>query len=138
MPTLQRAVAAWLAAFVVMFALAGLFNTVIIVDFVQANIPAGLLRNPPDMALIAGGYLLLALLMTIIYPRVVRQSSFFLLPGLVFGAAAGIGWQLPYAMVLHGAYVFPVEALFIDTGWALVEQGAGGVAIGAVYGWRTR
>jgi len=130
---MKKILVTWVASFAVMFALAGVFNAVIIRDFVAENIQAAFLRSPPNMLLIAVGYLLLSFLMTIIYPRVVKTSMFSFSFALGFGMVAGITWLLPYGFVLHGAYNFPAMALVIDTGWALIEQGLGGLIIGFTY-----
>lgn len=130
---MKKILVAWIASFAAMFALAGIFNAVIIHDFVVENIQAAFLRSPPNMLFIAVGYLLLSFLMTIIYPRVVKTSMFSFSFALGFGMVAGISWLLPYGFVLHGAYIFPAMALVIDTGWALIEQGLGGLIIGFTY-----
>jgi hypothetical protein len=124
---------AWPLAFGVMFGLAGLFNTVLIHDFVVANIKPELLRTPPNMMLILSGYVLLSLLMTLIYPRFVKTGAHSARRGLAYGMLFGIVWLLPYSLVLQGAYQFPIKALFFDTAWALLEQGAGGAIIGFIY-----
>lgn len=128
---MRKLLLSWIGAFTVMFLLAGLFNGVIIRDFVASNIPAELLRTPSDMRLVLLGYAVLALLMAWIYPRVVLTPS--VLSGIAFGAVAGICWLLPYALVLHGVYRFPTVALFTDPAWALIEQGLGGLVIGVVH-----
>jgi len=130
---MKRILVAWLGSFAVMFALAGIFNTLIIRHFVVENIQSTFLRDPPNMLLIAVGYLLLAFLMAYIYPRVLRTQTFSFLTAVGFGMVAGISWLLPYSLVLHGAYNFPALALIIDTGWALIEQGLGGLVIGFTY-----
>ena len=54
--------------------------------------------------------------------------------GLRFGMIMGLVWMFPFSLVLHGAYNFPSAAIFIDTGWALIEQGVGGIVISLIYG----
>ncbi len=130
---MKRILVAWIGSFAVMFAFAGIFNTLIIRDFVVQNIQSAFLRNPPNMLLIAIGYLLLAFLMAYIYPRVMRTQAFSFSAAAGYGMVAGISWLLPYSLVLHGAYNLPALALIIDTGWALLEQGLGGLVIGFTY-----
>ncbi len=130
---MKKFLIAWLLAFGVMFGLAGVFNTVVIHDFVVANIKPDLLRTPPNMAFIMSGYVLLSLLMVYLYPRFVKEGAYSARRGLGYGMLFGIVWLLPYSLVLHGAYQFPVKALFFDTAWALLEQGAGGAIIGFIY-----
>ena len=120
-------------AFLVMFVLAGLFNGLVVNQFVNENIDTAMRLESPNLALIALGYALLALLMTLIYPRVVSQPSYSFRSGFLFGMVAGIVWLLPQALVLHGSYRFPALGLLIDPAWALLEQGIGGAIIGMIY-----
>ena len=132
---MKKFLLSWFLSFGVMFGLAGIFNSLIIRDFIVKNIQAEFLRTPSNLLLVLLGYLLLAFLMTILYSRVGRLANTAWLSGLLYGMGTGIVWHLPYSLVLHGAYNFPALALLIDTGWALVEQGAGGLVIGLVVGW---
>lgn len=122
-----------LLAFFVMFIMAGLFNELVVNELVGEDIDPAMMRDAPNLALIALGYALLALLMTLIYPRVVSQASYSVRSGFLFGMVAGIFWLLPQAMVLHGVYRFPLMGLLIDPAWALLEQGIGGAIIGLIY-----
>lgn len=129
-----RVMLAATAAFAAMFLLAGLFTGVLARDFIAQNVEAGLLRAPPNMSLILIGYLLLALLMTTIYRAITPTTTAPLRRGLLFGLGSAVCWLMPYSLVLFGAYTFPYAALPLDFSWALVEQGAGGVLIGAILG----
>jgi hypothetical protein len=120
-------------AFFTMFVMAGLFNGLVVNELVSENIESVMLRDAPNLALIALGYALLALLMTLIYPRVVSRASYSVRSGFLFGMVAGIFWLLPQALVLHGVYRFPMLGLLIDPAWALLEQGIGGAIIGLTY-----
>ena len=122
-----------LMAFFTMFVMAGLFNGLVVNELVSENIESVMLRDAPNLALIALGYALLALLMTLIYPRVVSRASYSVRSGFLFGMVAGIFWLLPQALVLHGVYRFPMLGLLIDPAWALLEQGIGGAIIGLTY-----
>ncbi len=116
-----------------MFSLAGLFNGIIIKEFVNNNIVPEMLNLPPNMLLIAGGYLLLAVLMVLLFPKVINEENYSIKSGFMFGVFISILWLLPISLVLHGAYNFPILALLIDSGWAVVEQGLGGIVIGLCY-----
>lgn len=122
-----------LLAFPVMFVMAGLFNGFVVSELVSENIESAMLREAPNLGLIALGYALLALLMTLIYPRVVSPASYSLRSGFLFGLVAGIFWLLPQTLVLHGVYQFPSLRLLTDPAWALLEQGIGGAIIGLIY-----
>ena len=130
----MRFVLATIAAFAAMFSLAGIFTGVLAREFIVQNVDAGLLRSPPNMALIVAGYLLLALLMTTTYRAITQATNAPLRRGALFGLAAAVCWLVPYSLVLFGAYAFPYAALPLDFSWALVEQGAGGLLIGAIMG----
>ena len=122
-----------LVSFLAMFVLAGLFNGLVINELVTDNIDPAMLLDSPDLAMIVLGYALLALLMTRIYPRVVSRASYSVRSGFLFGMVAGIFWLLPYALVLHGVYRFPLLGLLIDPAWALLEQGIGGAIVGLIH-----
>ncbi len=52
---------------------------------------------------------------------------------MMFGVFIGVLWLLPFNLVLHGAYNFLTIALLINSSWAVVEQGLGGIVIGLSY-----
>jgi hypothetical protein len=131
---LKKTLFAVVAATVVMFSLAGLYTGVLVHELIVNHVDPTLLRNPPNMALIAFGYFVLALLMAILYPRLVLVTGSPAMSGLRFGLVAGVCWLMPYSLVLFGVYKFPYVALPLDFAWALVEQGIGGVVIGLIYG----
>lgn len=117
-----------------MFSLAGLYTGVLAHNFIVNNVDPNLLRNTPNFMLIALGYVVLALLMALLYPRFVRGSRSPAFDGLRFGLIAGVFWLMPYSLVLFGVYNFPYVALPLDFAWALLEQGTGGLVIGLIYG----
>lgn len=126
-------IVAWLGSFLIMFVLSGLFNTLLVREFVESNIGSELLRNPPSMTLIALGYIVLSFIMALIYPQFEQLKIFSAFRAFSYGVVFGIVWLLPYSLVLHGVYNFPLVALVMDSGWALIEQGAGGLVIGFAY-----
>jgi hypothetical protein len=125
-----------MAASLVMFLLAGLYTGVLAREFIAAHVNPLMLRNPPNLPLVYCGYLLLALLMSLLYTRILRSVSSPAASGLRFGLVTAVVWLMPYSIVLFGVYDFPYQALPLDFGWALVEQGLGGVIIGLIYGKR--
>ncbi len=130
----RKTLIAIIVATAVMFALAGLYTGVLVHDFIINNVDPALMRNPPNLVLVAFGYLMLAVLMVLLYPRLVPVRSSPAISGLRFGLAAGVCWLMPYSLVLFGVYKFPYNALPLDFLWALVEQGAGGLTIGLIFG----
>ena len=63
----KKIILAWLAAFVVTFALAGLWHQVLLVDFYKVNTEA-LAREEINILFVVLGQLILTFLMAFIYP----------------------------------------------------------------------
>ena len=135
---MKRTVFAVIAASVVMFSLAGLYTGVLARAFIASHVDQSLLRTPPNLILVFFGYFVLALLMSVLYSRLVRVTDSPAWSGLRFGVVAGVCWLMPYSLVLFGVYKFPYVALPLDFGWALLEQGIGGLVIGLIYGKSSR
>ena len=131
---MKKTLFATIAASVVMFSLAGLYTGVLAREFIANHVDPTLLRTPPNLTLVAFGYFVLALLLALLYPRLVRVSGSPAMSGLRFGLVAGGCWLMPYSLVLFGVYKFPYVALPLDFAWALVEQGVGGLVIGLIFG----
>ena len=131
---MKRTIFAVLGASVAMFSLAGLYTGVLAREFIVTHVDKALMRTPPNLILVFCGYLLLALIMAILYRRLVRVTGSPAWSGLRFGMLAAVCWLMPYSLVLFGVYNFPYIVLPIDFGWALVEQGVGGLVIGLIYG----
>jgi len=123
----------WILSFIAMFGLSGLFFTIIVSGFISENIVPEILKTPPNLILISSGYLLLALLMTLLYPKLVTSENYSIKSGFLFGLFLSVLWLLPLSLVLHGAYNFPTIGLLIDSSWAVIEQGIGGIIIGYSY-----
>lgn len=131
---MMRTIFAVIAAAAVMFGLAGLWTGVLLRDFIAANVNPALIRNPPNLPLVFIGYAVLALLMVLIYRKVVPVTTSPAWSGLQFGLASGVCWLMPYSLVLFGVYNFPYVVLPLDFAWALLEQGVGGLLIGLILG----
>lgn len=125
---MRKTIAALLAG-VVMFGLAGLYTGVLARDFIVSHVDQALLRAMPNYGLLVAGYLLLGAAMAWLYTRHAPNNGSVLWRGLRFGWAFGVLWLMPYSLVLFGVYRFPYEALPLDSAWALVEQGVGGIVI---------
>ncbi|MBC7683939.1 MAG: hypothetical protein H7176_01775 [Bdellovibrionales bacterium] len=126
------------ASALAMFSLAGLFTGVLAHDFIAQNLAGPALRNPPNLPLVFAGYVLLALCMTLVHRRLFHDAPPTTWFNARFGMLSGVVWLMPYSLVLFGIYAFPYAALALDFSWALVEQGLGGVIIGAILGWSRR
>jgi hypothetical protein len=130
----KKMLLATITSAVAMFSLAGLYTSVLARDFIATHVDSSMLRSPPNLILVFVGYIVLALLMTTVYPRFLTSGRSPALNGFRFGMLAGIFWLMPYSLVLFGIYRFPYDALPLDFAWSLVEQGFGGLVIGLVYG----
>ncbi|WP_426103073.1 hypothetical protein [Massilia sp. TSP1-1-2] len=119
-----------------MFSLAGLYTGVLAHAFIAQHLAGPALRTPPNLPLVFAGYVFLALCMTLVHRRLFYGTRPTTWTNARFGMLAGVGWLMPYSLVLFGVYAFPYLALPLDFCWALVEQGLGGVIIGAILGRR--
>jgi hypothetical protein len=126
-------VLSFLAAFAVMFALSLLFYALILGDTISERIDAAFLREPPGYCCITLGYVALAVLMAWVYPNYRVGDGPVWKRGLRFGVIMGLLWIFPLSLVLHGVYNLPFTIVVIDTLWALVEQGIGGIVIAAIH-----
>ena len=129
---LKKLFLAWIAGFVVMFALAGLWHMVVMKDY-YAEQSAEVARPEADMMPIALGYAVLALLMAYAYP-IGYQGGTPWVEGLKFGLFVGLIWILPLGLVLFGVENWTMNLMFVDVPWHLVEQGIGGIGIGLIFG----
>jgi hypothetical protein len=131
---MKKTIFATIAASVAMFSLAGLYTGVLAREFIATHLNPALLRSPPNLVLVFFGYVVLALLMSVLYRRLVHVNGSPAWCGVRFGMAAAVCWLMPYSLVLFGVYNFPYTVLPLDFAWALVEQGIGGLVIGLIYG----
>jgi hypothetical protein len=129
---LKKLLIAFVAGFVVMFLLAGLWHMVIMSDFYFSSDLN--LREQPLMGYITLGYLVLALLMAYVYPKGYAGGA-PVKEGLKFGVLFGLIWILPHSLALFGfSSATTGVQLIVDAIWHLVEQGSGGIVIALVYG----
>ncbi len=125
---------ATLGSFLVMFMLSILWYGILAEGY-NADQYMMILRGPEDFSFlnIAVGYLLLALLLSYIYPVGYtggRSGS----QGLRFGILMGLLIALPAAFINGGAYKMPLMANLVDAIYRVVEIGLGGLIIGRLYG----
>ncbi|MCK4798022.1 MAG: hypothetical protein KAT05_11600 [Spirochaetes bacterium] len=123
---------ALIAGFIAMFLLSGLWYTLIMADFYEANSPSTAFAEP-KMQFIVLGYFILALILAYIYPLGYKGGS-PVIEGLKFGVVMGLLWILPIGVVLFGVMESSGILLVVDAIWHVVEQGIGGIVIGLVYG----
>jgi uncharacterized membrane protein len=123
---------AGLVGFVVMFILSGLWYMLIMDAFYREQVGA-LMREQYNFIFIVLGYLVMAFLMSYIYPIGYKGGS----PakeGLRFGVLIGLLVWLSSNLILYGAHNMTLSATLVDSGWHVVEEGIGGLVIALVYG----
>ena len=132
----KKLILATLASFVVMFALGGLFHMVIAKDFMlaHAGIAGDISRKEPLMIYIGLGVLVLAFMMSYMYPKGVEGEN-HLVQGFKFGMMIGIIWITPFSLILYGSVkMFSLTNVAAPALWHILEQGIGGMVIAMVYG----
>ncbi len=122
----------FVAGFVVMFAMSGLWYMVIMKVFYSEQF-AAVNRPEFNMVWIIAGYLVAAILMAYVYPTGYKGGS-PMKEGMKFGLLMGLLMALPIALVNFGVLNLPVTGSVVDTIYQVVEKVAGGMAIGLVYG----
>ncbi len=123
---------AGLVGFVVMFILSGLWYMLIMDAFYREQVGA-LMREQYNFIFIVLGYIVMAFLMSYIYPIGYKGGS----PakeGLRFGVLIGLLVWLSSNLILYGAHNMTFSATLVDSGWHVVEEGIGGLVIALVYG----
>ncbi len=128
---LKKFTPAALAGSVAMWLLAWLWHMLLVPGFYAANDEAA---HHDGLGLIVLAYLLLGALMAYMYP-IGYKGGRPVLEGLRFGLLIGLLWVLPHALVRAGAHGGDsISYVLINSAWHLIEQGAGGVIIGLIYG----
>ncbi len=123
---------AGLVGFVIMFILSGLWYMLIMDSFYREQVGA-LMREQYIFIFVLLGYLVMAFLMSYIYPIGYKGGS----PakeGLRFGVLIGLLVWLSCNLVLYGAHNMTLSVTLVDSGWHIVEEGIGGLFIALVYG----
>ncbi len=128
----KKFVLAWMAAVVVTFLLAGLWHLYLLADFYEVQSQA-LAREEPNMAFIMVGYLILGFLMALVYPIGYKGGS-PVKEGFRFGALIGLIWILPWSVIIHGLWNYPLAGVIVDSAWRVIEEGIAGIGIALVYG----
>ena len=118
-------------AFVVMFGLGGLWHQVLLSEYYAAILPS-VARVEPNMVVIGSGYLITAVVMTLVFPVGYKGGS-GIAEGLRFGAVIGLLWWLPANVILSGVYETTLTSGLVDGAWHVVEGAAGGVVIGLLH-----
>ncbi len=122
----------FVAGFIVMFAISGLWYLVIMKGFYSEQF-ADVNRPEYNMVWITIGYLVAAILMAYIYPLGYKGGP-PMKEGMKFGLLLGLVMALPISLVNFGVLNVPLTGSLVDTIYQVVEKIAGGITIGLVYG----
>lgn len=126
--------AATLAAWAAMEAMAYLLHLQLLFDFYQAAVPAETLRpGGKSIPVIAAGQLVLAVLMVVLYQVFLGAPQRWLRASLLFGLLVGLIWRLPHALMEIGLSKVSVAAQFVDSAAHCLEAVVGAVALGFVF-----
>ena len=128
----KKLITAWIASFIVMFSLSGLWYMVLMPEYYSVQF-ADVERTEPLFTWIVLGYLVVSFLLAYIYPFGFKGNS-PMKEGLRFGFIMGLIIALPLGLIFYGVHTIPLSATLIDTIYMVVEKTIGGVVIGFVYG----
>ncbi|MBT7598503.1 MAG: hypothetical protein HN559_26595 [Gemmatimonadetes bacterium] len=128
----QRFLLATAASALVMLTLGWLWHDSFMAAFYAEH--TALPRQVPLTRIIILGYVLLAFLMTYIYPKGYSGGD-PLAEGVRFGMLMGVLFPLPHGIILYGAEGNHTGTLVIvDASWHIIEQGMGGIVIALMHG----
>lgn len=128
----KKLLSTFVAGFIVMFALSGLWYLVIMKGFYSEQF-ADVQRPEFNMVWITAGYLVAAILMAYVYPKGYKGGP-PMNEGMKFGLIIGLLMALPISLVHLGVHNVPLTGSLVDTLYQVVEKIAGGITIGLVYG----
>lgn len=118
-----------LAAGLGMWVVAGLWHNLVMPALYESTH-----ASHEGIGLMLIAYLVLALLMSYIYPRG-YQGGRPVWEGLKFGILMGILWVFPHELAMAGAHEGEsILYVFKNGAWHMVEQGIGGIIIGLIFG----
>ena len=117
-----------LLASIVMCLLAGLAHELVFAQFFADATDA----EHEGTAIIFVAYLVLGLMMSYLY-TITNKTRSAVVEGLTLGVFVGVLWIFPHGLAMAGAHGDSIAYVFINTAWHIVEQGTGGMVIGAVF-----
>jgi hypothetical protein len=117
-----------LAASIAMWIVAGVWHEQVASRFYAPQTHA----DHEGIAIIFSAYLLLGTLMAILYPRF-NNNRRPIIFGMMFGCIIGFLWVFPHELAMAGAHGTSLGYVFRNGAWHVVEQGIGGLIIGAFY-----
>lgn len=112
-----------------MWLLAGAWHELLAAKFYTSEADA----THEGIGIIFIAYMILALLMAYLYPLGYKGGR-PTVEGLRFGVLMGLLWVFPHELAMAGAHGDSIPYVFKNAAWHMIEQGAGGIVIGVVYG----
>lgn len=93
-----------------------------------------IMKSEPNILGVAVAYIVLALLMTYMYPKGTDGTS-IIGNGLKFGILIGLLFQLPMGIIFYSVMDgVTISVVFTESIWHVIEQGFGGIVIAYSYG----
>lgn len=122
------------SAFVVMYLLSWPGHEVLIPMVVESDPLESIYKSEPMMVGIMTAYLIVALIMSYMYPKGVEGDNIYR-NGLRFGALIGILVSLPISLIFYSIIDgFYFSHVITETIWHVIEGSAGGIVIAYIYG----
>ena len=128
----SKLIMAWLAGFVAMLLLSGLWYEILMPNVYSAQF-ATIERTAPLYTLVVIGYLMGTFLLAYIYP-IGYKGKAPIVEGVKFGVLMGLVIAFPAGLVLYGAHMVPISVTLLDVLYQVVEKIIGGIIIGLIYG----
>ena len=124
----RKFVQATLVGGITMWIIAGVWHEIVMVNFYTSEAHS----KHEGLGIILLAYMLLGALMAYLYP-LSTKGGHLLFESLRFGVVIGLLWVLPHGLAMAGAHGESISYVFKNAAWHMIEQGAGGVAIGLSY-----
>ena len=91
-------------------------------------------RENPSVPVVLAGMFVLAVLMVLVYPKVVGGRKRPLFSNFLFGLVIGLIYVFPSSLYYLGTVDFlEVGPVAIDVAWHMIEEGLAGIVLGALY-----
>lgn len=128
----KKLIFSWVAAFIAMFSLSGLWYLVLMADYYNEQF-AAINRAEPVMIWIVLSYIITTFLMAYIY-TVGYKGGTPIKEGLRFGILIGLIMALPSGLIFNAVYNVTFVPTLVDIIYQVIEKCIGGIVIGVVYG----
>lgn len=125
------------SALIVMFLLSWVGHEMLMPILLDSDPMESIYRSEPMIVGIMAAYLVIALIMSYMYPKGVEGDNVYG-NGLRFGALIGVLISLPISLIFYSVIDgLTFSHVVTETIWHIIEQGVGGVVIAYIYGSNT-